>query len=199
MKTLLTAILVVVTLTGCAPSRNSAESVPSPDVTEAPSYPTPSVVDNAIPKSCDLPELSGLLSEITGGEVSAAENPVNSENSTEEDIQSYLAGRYLVCIYSEPESTDNTYVIWDESVKEDWLAVMDDANQNLEPGEGLYEKATVGQGEIQAFVLLEGVAEDSVFTGHTFRDDVSVLVYSSSLTDLTQGKNLLSAALKSMP
>ncbi len=199
MKTFLSAIFLVFALTGCAQGSGTADPTPSPDVTEEQSYPAPAVADNAIPKSCDLPELTALLSEILGSEVSSAENPVNSENSTEEDIQSYLDGRYLACIYSEAESTEATYVIWDESVAEEWLAVMEDANEGLEPGEGLFETTSLGLGELQAFVLMEGAEGDSLFTGHSFKDNVSVFVYSDSLKDLAQGKNLLSAALKSMP
>jgi hypothetical protein len=193
MKILLTAFVLAVSLTGCA------ASTPGPVETETPAYPMPAVANNAIPKSCDLPELTTLLSDIAGTKVSATENPVNSENSTEEDIQNYLAGRYLACIYSETESTEATYVIWDESVAEEWSAVMQDANEGLEPGEGLFETTSLGLGELQAYVLMEGAEGGSLFTGHSFKNNVSVLVYSDSLTDLAQGKDLLSAALKSMP
>lgn len=199
MKFVITTVLLVFALTGCAQSSQNVSSTPNNEGSDSSSYPVPAVVDNAVPKSCDLPELTTLLSEVAGAEVIVGENPVNSENSTEEDIQSYLAGRYLVCVYSESDPAKTTYVIWDESVGEEWLATMADANQDLEPGEGLFETVALGLGELEAFVLLEGDANSAVFTGHSFKDDVSVLVYSSALSDGDQGKALLSAAINSMP
>lgn len=199
MKIVCSVLFLVFALTGCAQAGGDGNSAPSTESSESPAYPVPTVANNAIPKSCDLPELTTFLSEVAGSEVSVAENPVNSENSTPEDIQSYLDGRYLVCVYSEPDPADTTYVIWDESVGEEWLASMADANEDLEPGETLFETTSLGLGELQAFVLLEGSAADVLFTGHSFKDDVSVFVYSSALADKNLGEAALSAAINSMP
>jgi hypothetical protein len=192
------SVFLVLALTGCSQS-GSMESAPNLDADQPSAFPKPAIADNRIPKSCDLPEIEDLLSGITGGDISITENPVNEENSTEEAIQSYLEGRYLVCIYTGPDSSESSYVIWDEGVAEEWLSAMADANEDLQPGEALFEPVSLGLGEAGAFVMIEGDEQNKAFTGHTFISDVSVFVYSAALDDVAQGQDFLNAAIRSIP
>lgn len=199
MKKALAAIFLTLLLTGCAQTVDNTESPDVPDPIEATGYPTPAIADNSIPKSCVLPEIIDLTSEMSGEAVQVDPNPVNTQNSNEENLQEYLAGRYLVCVFKAESSGKATFLIWDEGNADDWSAAMQEINLNLEAGEGLFEEVSLGLGELAAFALLEEDADLKIYTGHAFIKDISVFVYTDALSNKTEGEEILKAAIRAMP
>jgi hypothetical protein len=199
MKKYLAVLASVVLLAGCAAPATTDLDQQLPEEPEQTSYPTPQVLDNRVPKTCQLDGLINLANELAMEEVVVDPNPVNRQNSNEQNYQDYLDGRYLVCAYRAESTGKALYSIWRESPESDWLDFTADLNEDLEPGEGVFEQVSLGLGELAAYYLLEASDSGGFFTGHTFIDGISVVVFTELASTATQGHALMKATLEAMP
>lgn len=192
--TVLVASLLV--LTGCASSEDPGESsVP----TDLPSIPTLVAEVNTVPMNCDLPELEKLFSTLAGKNVTPEKDSVTKENSSTEDYQDFVDGKYMVCSYKAKKPKDEVaYAIWRQSDATEWQLVMDDINVNLEPGELTFEQSSLSYGNLPAYYLLEPAADGGFFTGHSYLDGVSLMIFTNLAKDTDTGKLILETALVEM-
>jgi hypothetical protein len=186
-------------LTGCAEPRGTTSPEPEPTASDSENYPTPAIADNRVPKTCQLPALQNLASELAGASVNTVPNPVNRQNSNAENYQAYLDGLYLVCIYELEDKSKYAYIFYREADPVEWAASMEEANLDLEEGELPFERISLGLGELDAFYLLEQTEEGNFFNAHSMVDNISIVVFTNLANDQAAGKRFLEAAINSMP
>lgn len=196
MKKIAAISIAVLLLAGCASASESGESEVPTDL--AP-IPTEVAETNKVPMNCDLPELEKLFSSLAGKSLKPDANPITKENSSAEDYQDFVDGKYMVCSYVAEEPEDEVaYSIWRLSDEVEWQLAMDDINTNLEPGELVFEQGNLSYGNLPAYYLLEPAGDGGFFTGHSYLDGVSLLIFTNLAEDEDLGKRIMETALVAM-
>lgn len=196
MKQIAIITATVFILTGCAAANDSGDSATPSDL---PTIPTEVAEVNTVPMNCDLPELEKLFSTLAGKNLKPEKEPITKENSSAEDYQDFIDGKYMVCSYKAKKPKDEVaYAIWRETDATEWQLVMDDINLNLEPGELTFEQGELSYGSLPAYYLLEPLADGGFFTGHSYLDGVSLMIFTNLAKDTDTGKLILETALVEM-
>ncbi|MFM7013812.1 MAG: hypothetical protein ACKOXT_02310 [Actinomycetota bacterium] len=197
MKTLSIALTSLLLLTGCAQTPNSNDQIDNGGSAEE--YPTPAIADNRVPKTCQLPELQTLVSELAGESVETDPNPVNRQNSNQQNYQDYLDGKYLVCIYKSATTEKAAYIFWREADLTEWETAMSQLNAELAENELPFQPFSLGLGEPAAYYLIEPEEAGGFLTAHTFVDNISLIVFTNVAKTLEDGTRLMTAAVNQMP
>lgn len=197
MKKLL-AIAAIVLLTASCATAPEESAQPTPTASESVA-PTPIVADNRVPKTCELPLLTELATELAGQPVITEPNPVNRQNSNEQNYQAYLDGLYMVCIYQAKEAGKAAYIFFRQTDPAQWQAAMAAANDDLETGEAPFEPVSLGLGETGAYYVIESEENGGFFNAQVLVEDISIVVFTNLAPDLTTGTRFIEAAIASMP
>lgn len=199
MKKLIALIGIVLLTASCAQSPTEQAASPTPSQTQS-EIPTPAIADNRVPKTCELPSLQSLASELSGGaDIFTDPNPVNRQNSNADNYQAYLDGLYLVCIYKAEAAGKIAYIFYKQINPADWETAMQAANEDLEAGEAPFEPISLGLGESGAYYVIESAENGGFFNAQVLVDDISLVVFTNMAADLPTGTRIIEAAISSMP